>query len=250
MDELRLARALESLVGGSLASDIAADFCKLRRDVATGTLERSCAGKFVESFVQCLQQVSTGSYTAAPSVDDYLNNKVEGNTALPDGLRLCGARIARSIYTMRNKRSIAHKGDVDPNTIDLTFSYHAAAWIITELIRCASGVTMEEAGRVIRLVNAPIGTLVEEIDGVRMVHARVSMRVEILILLHSVHPDPAILSDLIQWVGKSPSATRARLSELRTDRLIVGSGTKGYRLTSPGFAEAAEQVLRLHQAEA
>ncbi len=245
MNEGRLSRAIESLVGQELARDIAADFVKLRRDVATGTLERASAGKFVESFVQCLQKMSTGQHSGAPSVDDYLRNRVEHDMTLPDGLRLCGSRIARSLYTMRNKRNIAHKGDIDPNKIDLEFTYHGAMWIMAELVRCATGITMEEAGALIRLVSAPVGTLVEEIDGVRMVHAKVSMRVEVLLLLHSQHPDGVASAQLVEWVGKSAAATRARLSELRKERLIAGNGNKGFKLTSTGYATAVREIQRI-----
>ena len=245
MDERRLSRAIASLVGKALARDIAADFLKLRRDVATGTLERASAGKFVESFVQCLQEMSSGQHSGAPSVDYYLKNRVENDTALPDGLRLCGSRVARSIYTMRNKRNIAHKGEIDPNRIDLEFTHHGAAWIMAELIRCANGITMEEAGALIKLVNVPVGTLVEEIDGVRMVHAKVSMRLEILLLLHSQHPDPVTSTQLVEWVGKSAATIRSRLSELRKERFIVGNGNKGFKLTSPGYTTAVGEIQRL-----
>ena len=205
MDERRLSHAIESLVGKDLADDIAADFLKLRRDVASGTLERMSGGKFVESFIQCLQQISSGHHSGALNVDDYLKNRVENDTALPDGLRLCGSRVARSIYTMRNKRNIAHKGEIDPNRIDLEFTYHGAAWIMTELVRCATGISMEEAAALMGFVCAPVGTLVEETDGVRMVHASVSTRVEILLLLHSQHPDPATSAQLVEWVRKECS---------------------------------------------
>lgn len=245
MDEKRLSSAIKSLVGQTLAHEIAADFLKLRCDVATGTLERASAGKFVESFVQCLQTMSSGKRFGAPSVDDYLRNRVENDTTLPDGLRLCGSRVARSIYTMRNKRNIAHKGEIDPNRIDLEFTYHGAAWIMAELVRCATGITMEEAGALIELVRAPAGTLVEEIDGVRMVHARVSLRLEMLLLLHSQHPTPATLAQLVGWTGKSAAGIRSRLSELRKQRLIVGDGKKGFKLTSPGYITASAEIQRL-----
>lgn len=146
---------------------------------------------------------------------------------------------------MRNKRNIAHKGEIDPNTIDLEFTYHAAAWIMAELIRCANGISMEEAGSLIKLVSEPVGTLVEEIQGIRMVHATVSTRSEILILLHSKHPDPVTAPQLIVWVGKKDSATRARISELKKDRLVVGSSETGYQLTSPGFNEAVDLIYQL-----
>ena len=245
MNEAKLVQAIESHVGRKLARHLAADFFKLRLDVAAGTLERASAGKFVESFVQCLQQISSGKHDAAPNVDDYLNKRVEGDTALPEGLRLCSSRVARSIYTMRNKRNIAHKGEIDPNRIDLEFTYHGASWIMAELIRCGSGITMEESGALIRLINAPVGMLVEEIDGVRIVHAKVSTQVEILLLLHSMHPDPATSSQLAEWIGKTAPTIRARLSNLRSERLIVGNGKKGFKLTSPGHATAIAEIQNL-----
>ena len=247
MNEARLVQAIESLVGRKLAQDLSADFVKLRRDIATGTLERASAGKFVESFVQCLQHISSGKHAAKPSVDDYLNKRAEGDTALPDGLRFCGSRVARSIYTMRNKRNIVHKGKIDPNRIDLEFTYHGAAWIMAELIRCASNVTMEEAGALIRLVSAPVGTLVEEIDGVRMVHAKVPIRVEILLLLHSMHPDPATSMQLAGWIRKNDATVRGQLSKLRSARLIVGDGKKGFKLTSPGYGIAIAEIQSLQK---
>lgn len=246
MDEARLALALTGLLGNKLAREVASDFVKIRRDFATKTLERASPGKFVETFVQCLQEISTGKHDAKPNVDSYLNTKVENEAALPDGLRFCGGRIARSMYTLRNKRNIAHKGEVDPNTFDLAFVYQGAAWIMAELVRSASGTTMEEAGALIALVQAPVGTLVEEIDGTRLVHANVSARVEILILLHSHYPDRVAVPDILKTAEpRSPASVRSRLSELRTEKLIFGDAKSGYRLTQPGYAAAVAAIEEL-----
>jgi hypothetical protein len=145
VDSARLALALTGLVGDVLAGELAADFTKIRQDLATRTLERASPGKFVETFVQCLQQISTGAYSAKPEVDRCLR-EFETDTKLPDGLRVCASRIARSMYTLRNKRNIAHKSEVDPNSFDLRFCHDAARWIMSELVRHATGVTMQEAG--------------------------------------------------------------------------------------------------------
>src|ERR1700730_2952636 len=126
MDANRLASALSALIGPKLAGELVADFSKIRQDLATKTLERSSSGKFVETFVQCLQQIATGSYDPKPNVDDYLNRKAELESKLSDDLRICAARIARAIYTLRNKRNVAHKGQIDPNTIDLAFAYYGS----------------------------------------------------------------------------------------------------------------------------
>ena len=246
MDEARLAQALTGLLGGKLANEVASDFVKIRRDFATKTLERASPGKFVETFVQCLQQISTGKHDTRPNVDSYLNTRAENEAALPDSLRFCGGRIARAMYTLRNKRNIAHKGEVDPNTIDLAFVHQSAAWIMAEMIRCASGITMEEAGALIELVQAPVGTLVEEIDGIRLVHADVSARVEILILLHSHYPDRVAASDIRQTLnGQTSASVRSRLSKLRNDKLIFGDAKTGYKLTTPGYVAAVAEIERL-----
>lgn len=248
MDEARLRDALSPLVGLRLARELSADFVKLRHDCATATLERASAGKFVETFVQCLQQIVSGKFDAKPNVDDYLNKKAEGEAKLPEGLRICAARIARSIYTLRNKRNIAHKGTVDPNTFDLALAHQCAAWIMAELLRNATGVSMQEAGALIELIQAPIGTLVEEIDGVRLVHADTSVRGEILILLHSHYPVRVHVENiLVSMNARSPGSVRNRLAELRAEKLLHGDGKTGYRLTQVGHAAAIAEIRQVRQ---
>ena len=246
MDKVRLAKALTGLVGVSLATDIASHFVAIRQDYATKTLGRASPGKFVEAFVQCLMQISKGNFDAKPSVDSYLNTKVENDSTLPDGLRFSAARIARAMYTLRNKRNIAHKGGVDPNCYDLAFLHQSAAWIMAELIRNAVGITMEEAGAIIELVQAPVGSLIEEIEGVRLVHANVSTRVELLLLLHSHYPNKVPMADIKASLStRGFSSIRGRLSELKGEKLIFGDSDQGYRLTTMGHGGATTQIEAL-----
>ena len=246
MDKVRLAKALTNLLGTRLASDLAGHFVLIRQDYATKTLERASPGKFVETFVQCLQQISRGSFDAKSNVDNYLNTKVENDSALPDGLRFSAVRIARAIYTLRNKRNIAHNGAIDPNSYDLAFIHQSAAWIMAELIRNAIGITMEEAGAIIELLQIPVGSLVEEIDGIRLVHARVSVRVELIILLHSYYPDKISITDIEASLStRSYSSIRGRLNDLKGDKLIFGDNVQGYRLTAMGQTYATREIAAL-----
>lgn len=246
MDEDRLSHALNNLVGEKLAAELAADFIKIRQDHATKTLGRASPGKFVETFVQCLQQIATGAYDAQLNVDSYLNTKVENETTLPDGLRMCGGRIARSVYTLRNKRNIAHKSEIDPNSFDLAYVHEAAAWIMAELVRSASGISMEEAGALIELVQAPVGTLVEEIDGTTLVHADVSIRTEILILLHTHYPERVKVSDIVRSLKpRGERSIRNRLIEMKNKKLLFGDAKTGYRLTRAGYDVAATEITKL-----
>jgi hypothetical protein len=246
MDEKRLVAAIEGLITKKLATELVADFVKIRRDYATKTLERASTGKFVETFVQSLQHMSTASYVDEPKVDDYLDKKAE-NTSLPNGLRICAARIARAMYTLRNKRNVAHKNEVDPNTYDLAFAHQSAAWILAELLRNASGITMEEAGALIALVQTPVGTLVEEIGGTRLVHADVSVREELLLLMHSHHPEPLLIKDaLTSMRRRDESSVRKGLRELDAKKLAHGDAKTGYLLTAPGHRAAVVLIQNLN----
>ena len=245
MDEARLAAAFTGLVGQALATDLSANLVKIRRDCATGTLERTAPGKFVETFVQCLQHINSGAYDAKPNVEAYLRNEVE-STRLPDGLRICAARVARSLYAFRSKRNIVHKNDVDTNTHDLHYMHQGASWIAAELLRHAIGVSMQEAGALIELVQAPVGTLVEEIDGTRLVHADVSVRTEILILLHSFYPGVVPVETVFKGLNRRNAGTvRNRLRDLHAQKLLHGNNETGYRLTRAGHAATVSEIKAL-----
>jgi hypothetical protein len=246
VNEARIVHSVEGLLGRQLAESLVGEYVKIRQDLATKTLERASPGKFVEIFVQCLQQIASSAYESKPNVDDYLARRVESESGLPEGLRICAARIARSMYTLRNKRNIAHANEVDPNTIDLAFCHQSAAWILAELVRNAGGITMEEAGALIRLVRLPVGDLVEEIDGVRLVHTDVSIPEELLILLRSLYPDRIALPDILKSMSaRSAGGVKNQLTRLRTEKLIIGDNMAGYRLTQAGYAAAVEIIRNL-----
>ncbi len=110
-----LVAELSKYLDGILANDLVKEFVAIRNDCKTGTLGRSSVGKFVETTVQVLQFLEARSYEGNPKVDCYLRELESRPSALNDDLKIALARIARSTYTLRNKRNIAHKGLVDPN---------------------------------------------------------------------------------------------------------------------------------------
>ena len=243
MDKTRLSHALSSLVSPELSNKLVEYFIQIRLDYATRTLGRAAPGKFVESLVQCLQFMSSGTYENKPDVDRYLSQRVESEAGLSEGLRVCAARIARSVYTLRNKRNIAHDNEVDPNTYDLAYVYHASAWIMAELLRNASGLSMQEAGALVALVQAPVSTLVEEIGGTRVVLADVSVRTELLLLLHSHYPDVVPVKDILKSLSRRGATTvRNRLRDLHDEKLAHGNAREGYQLTQAGYILATKEI--------
>ena len=246
MDRARLVAALGGTVPPDLADELVDSYLAIRHDAATKTYGRAAPGKFVEMLVQVLQYLAPGCYEASPRVDAFLKDQVEQYKSLGDGLRICAAGVARAMYSLRSKRNIAHKGNIDPNSWDLALLHAEAWWVMAELLRNAQAIPMEEAGVLIELVHARVGQLVEEIGGRRIVHGCTPIRDEILVLLHSHYPDQIDLPLILRSLDlRHPGSVKARLRELYAARLIDGSARDGYRLTARGFDRAAGLVVAL-----
>lgn len=105
---------------------------------------------------------------------------------------------------------------------------------------------MQEASTLIEMVQAPISHIVEDIDGIRLVHASVPIRSEILILLHSHYPTPlAVVNVVSSLKARSPVAVRNKLREMCKLKLIHGDAKTGYRLTQPGHSAAVVEIMAL-----
>lgn len=239
MDKAALQTLLSSSLPGELAVDLTEQFIELRQDVATQTLGKTSAGKFVETLVQVLQFMESGEYDAKPKVDDFLRSAETKAPKLDDGLRICAARIGRAAYSLRNKRNIAHKGSVDPNGYDLQFQFGAAQWILAEIVRIVDTDSMSEAGKLVDQIHAPVGGLVEDFGNKALVLADLSVPDEVLVLLHHRYPDSMSTSQVTNSIDRrSSGAVRKALRQLWRDKLVEGGGTEGYRLTKRGFDTA------------
>jgi hypothetical protein len=245
MNRETIISSLTPAIPADLATELTDHFLKIRQDVSTKTLERSSPGKFVETFVKCAQHLDSGTNSTNPSVDHYLNTQIENKTSLPEGIRFSAGRVARSMYTLRNKRNIAHNAEIDPNEIDLRFLHNAAIWILAEIIRTCSSLSMDEAGNLIRYVSIPVDELVEEIDGQRIIHAKLSVKNEILVLLHSYYPNRVSLSQIDKTIiSSSKKSIQSRLSELVYAKAIVGKSSEGYKLTQSGYSTALSVIQK------
>ena len=245
-----LQRSYESVFPAELARDLADEFVQIRRDVSTATLGRSSPGKFVETVVQCLQYLDTGNYEEKPSVDIYLRGCDSKASSLDDGLRICAARIARSMYTLRSKRSMMHKGNVDPNGYDLRFLLGGAQWIMAELLRHCTGIPMKEAGRLIRILQEPFDDMVEDFGDRRVVLAHLTISEEILVLLHSHYPDILTLREIQSALDRwNAGSVKNSCRTLWKDKLIEGTSRDGYMLTQTGHRRAIEVVAAHREAD-
>jgi hypothetical protein len=248
MDREALIKALATAIPEKLATELVDDFLEIRGDVATHTLGRGGPGRFVESLVQVLQHLEMGSYDSPPPVERYLNGLESRPSILGDGFRICASRIGRAMYSLRSKRSIVHKGSVDPNQYDLRFLYAGAQWVMAELIATVTGVTMDEAGRLVEQVQVPVTGLVEVRHGKRVVHGVLTIREEILALLLSYYPDPVPTREIVASLERRSAGTvRNTLGQMWKGKVLHRIDGSGYVLTDRGLREAHE-ISSIHAA--
>jgi predicted transcriptional regulator len=73
-----------------------------------------------------------------------------------------------------------------------------------------------------------------------------SVRDELLILLHSYYPERVTVANTLGGMKARSSGTiRNRLNELRTEKLLHGDPKIGYRLTQTGYSAALQQIRLL-----
>ena len=240
---------LASLLPKELAESLVDEFMQIRQDVATNILGRSSPGKFVETFAQILQVLSNDredyDIGSALRVEIVLTT-VEQKTEIDKDLRICGARIARSMYALRNKRNISHKGEVETNIYDLRFLLHGAQWILSELVRQSSDIELDEAFRMVSQIQEPVLGLVEDFGEYQLVLKKLTITDEILIHLHCNYPDAIQVKDLYRPMSRcAKSSIRAGMKKLWDSRHVERSDDGRYKLTRLGVGEARK--IRLKQ---
>jgi hypothetical protein len=240
-----LTQELRKVFPDPLPDDLVKHFTRLSIEVRTGVTERVSGGKFVETVVQCLQHLERGSFDSHPAVDSYLKNLESTAPSLLDDLRITLCRIGRACYTIRNKRNVAHKGDVDPNVYDLRFMFVGCQWVLSELLRHSAKLDKTTAGRLIDFVQIPANEIVESIGTNRTVHGDLNVEDEILLLLHSFYPDFAKRAEIGDSLRRRNATTVSTvLTRLYEEKWIHKEKTQ-FKLTAPGLRRALEIVKRI-----
>lgn len=175
--------------------------------------------RFCECVLRLLEHQHSGTYTpfssSLPS-SDALIRTIEGNTKLPDTLRMLVPRLVRVILDVRNKRDVAHVGgEVNPNYSDSLLVMHATDWILTEIIRHFHSCHIDEAQRIVNTVNDVRIPVVTEVNGfVRVQNTDLDTKNKVLVVLYYKRPLQVVDTDLRKWL-KYGNASRFRGDILR-----------------------------------
>lgn len=224
-----------------LSSDLINEFITICTDVKTVTIGRATPGKFVETVVQILQYLESGMYDTNPKVDEYLRNLESRSTTLSDDLKITAARVLRAMYTLRNKRNIAHKGLVDPNIYDLRYIHSSAQWVLSEIARNVLTTDMATAGKLIENIQIPIHLLVEDFRDNRLVLGNYSAYEELIILLYHYYPEWISITQIRKDMARRAYKTIYGVIKMAyKNKLIEGDKKRGYKLSLTGYQKAIE----------
>ncbi|HHT9112637.1 MAG: hypothetical protein HZA47_07540 [Planctomycetes bacterium] len=243
MNHKDLITELSKYIDNKLATDLVYEFLEIRKEIKAGILGRSSCGKFIETVVQVLQYLNNSHYDENPNVDFYLKNLESQNTAINDDFKICCSRIARSCYTLRNKRNIAHKGSVDPNIYDLRYIYTSAQWILSEIVRQVITSSMTLAGRMIEFIQIPVSTVVEDFGDRRLVYGNLSIEQELLVLLHSYYPENVSRQTLTKSLDRRSTSAISNSLNTLWNKKLVHEDKSDYKLTQEGFKES-QKILQ------
>ncbi len=206
------------------------------------------AGHFVEAVRRALDLELTVTYTpfsrSLPSFDDNALRHYEQQKG-HESYRLLIPRALKAIYNIRNKRGVAHISDISPNEMDSTFILYAVKWILAELVRLKSGMSVSETQKLIDTIVERQSPLIwKEGEITTILEPRMNARDQILVLLYDRSP---IKNDELQEIVEYSNRTDFRriLRKLHNDRLIHYHIDGNCRISPRGLTEA-EKIIQKH----
>ncbi len=123
--------------------------------------------------------------------------------------------------------------------------YHAAQWILSEVVRYSGVGDMGTAGKMIEFIQMPLSEFVEDFGDRLLVHGNVTVAEEILVLLHSRYPEFVLVTYIRNSLERrSKSAVFNAIRELWEMKLIHKT-EQGVKLTQPGVTAGGLILAKL-----
>lgn len=206
------------------------------------------AGHFVEAVRRGLNLKLTRTYTPfGSSLANFNDQELKRLEQLPgdESYRLLIPRALKAVYTIRNKRGVAHISNVNPNEMDATYILFSVKWILAELLRLNSGMPLDQTQAMVDAVVVRHNALVWKEGGVTWIlDPAMRARDQVLLLLYDQSPRKASeLREIIEY--SNPSTFQRILDRLHKDRLVYVHAD-GICILSPKGVLAAETLSAKH----
>ena len=239
---------LKNKYPADIAENVVNSYLNVEQNFAAGRWKTSelDAGHFVESVRRLLEYELTGTYTPFSAKITEFNNSVidqyERAVGKDDSFRFHIPRILKAIYGVRSKRGVGHIASINPNKMDSTLILYTCKWVLAELVRLASGLSLQETQKAIdNIVTRQIEVVWKDGSIVRILAHSMKTKEQILVLLYD--SSPQIDSSLCETIEYSNlSRFKTILKELHGQRFLEYKGGMCY--LSPKGTIEAEGILK------
>ncbi len=208
------------------------------------------AGKFCEITIAILQYLKTGK---AINLNDIKFGEIycelinmPKQTPEDEVVTLIIPRVARSAYTIRSKRSIAHIKDVDPSYLDCTFLTAVCDWIMSEFLRLYHTSNAKVVNDIISgLIEREVPIIEEFGTDIMILKPSLSGRIQILFVLYYFYPEFVDEKNLSKFIkNKTCANITTSLRNLEKDGFIYRKNKK-CKLTKRGIKYMEDQYRKL-----
>jgi len=202
--------------------------------------------QFNEITYRIIEYLLNGSYTSLkdklPIFNETVLVKWENIPNKEENIRIIIPRVLYSMYCIRNKRGAIHKNDISPNKMDANILLYDAKWILAELFRICSKLSIEDSQKIIdSIINKEIDLIWQINDKTRVLNQKLTCNEQILLLLYS--NNTMCVDDLIKNIEYSNKSTfKSILKKLHKDRLIEYDDVNC--IISPKGLRQAEQIIK------
>lgn len=215
-----------------------------RRDYRPSSVE---GARFSKAAFRVLQWAATGTYTpigtTLPGVPTLVSQLQNASTAIDDSIRIHMPRTLQAVYDIRNKRNVAHLGNIDIGLQDSGLVIHILDWVMTELVRLYHNVSAAEAQKIIEDIVKKEVPAIQVIDGFPRLLKDVPGTDHILLLFYREGAGGMQASQLRGWLPDNHRKNYARnLKILNNKHLVHPSGDRVF-LTDLGIVEVESKGL-------
>jgi len=186
-------------------------------------------GKFAEQVLRGLRNIVTGQVERSVNFERFVQDLENSPNTFGDEIRIIIPRILRGIYTLRNKRSVAHSGDIDPGFIDAGLCIAGADWTLSELLRKFHNYSEDQIEAImVSLIRKKVPIVQKIGDDIVVLDKSVSGKTGVLLILYTEYPKwvekEKISECLIKYETKNNINTGIRRAE--SDRYLFQKNGK------------------------
>ena len=203
-------------------------------------------GRFSEICVACILNLYTQNKIDINKIqfDSFINTLINHPKKTPedDILTLNIPYVLRSIYTLRNKKRIAHIKSFDPNYFDINYIHDAGVWVLSQLILTLIRVDEKKLFETINSMMEKKLPILQEFEdkSIMILDTKINFKDEILLALYR-SPERIGNDDLKQVLNPKYTSKITTYLRLLYNQKLVHLNKQGSMITNLGIRYIEEK---------